>query len=132
MLRMKERIICYAVASIMFFAGMCLESMETDSSFAYATSGNEKAVLSSVDYLTEGFASCTNEMIGKTNNLSVIRGGAGRTTIRWDKFILMSILVGVILQYLLYLRSAIVGECCEILRSDMVAVRYIHCKDGEK
>jgi hypothetical protein len=82
--------------------------------------------------LTEGADSCTSEMIGKGNNLSTIRGDFGRTSIRWDKTIVLSIVVGAILQYLLYLRSTIAGDCFDILHSDTVAVQYIHCKDGEK
>ena len=132
MMKMRERIICCGIAIIMFFLGMCLDTIETHSSFLCATIGHEHAAFSSVDYLTEGADSCTSEMIGKGNSLSTIRGDFGRTSIRWDKTIVLSIVVGAILQYLLYLRSTIAGDCFEILHSDTVAVHYIHCKDGEK
>lgn len=131
MLKMNERLLCCVVAVILFFIGMCLETAETDSSFLYAKTMNVESAISSVDYLVESTDSCTTEMIGKNNTIS-LRGEMGRNAIRWDRSILLSIIVGAILQYLLYLNSAVRGEKYAILHSETVAVNYIHHKDGEK
>ena len=132
MLKMKHRIVCCVIALIMFCVGMCLGCLETDASFLRVTSEHGKATISSVDYLIEGDDSCTAEMMGKGNSLSTIRGDMGRTTIRWNRTIVLSMIVGVILQYLLYLYGTVAGEYFEILHSDTVVINYIHCKDGEK
>lgn len=132
MLKTYERIICCITAIILFFMGMCLDTTEADSSFSRANAGHTGATLSSVEYRIESTDSCTNEMIGKKGSMSSIRSELGRNTIRWDRSILLSIIVGAILQYLLYFHSSAYGGYYEILRSSTVAINYIHHKDGEK
>lgn len=132
MLKMNEKLICCFIAAILLFIGMCQDTTETDSSFLYANLEHTNATISSVDYLSESIDSCTSEMIGKNSSMSSLRGQLGRNVIRWDKSIMLSIIVGVILQYLSYLYSIVNGEYYEILHSGTVAVNYIHHKDGEK
>lgn len=132
MLKMNEKLICCFIAAILLFIGMCQDTTETDSSFLYANLEHANATISSVDYLSESIDSCTSEMIGKDSSMSSLRGQLGRNVIRWDKSIMLSIIVGVILQYLSYLYSIVNGEYYEILHSGTVAVNYIHHKDGEK
>ncbi len=132
MLTTKDRIICCVMAVIMLWVGMCLDCFETDACFSRAANEYGQCTIESVAYFIDGDNSCTAEMMGKSHSLSFIRGTLGRTTMRWDRTILLSVLVGATLQYLLYLRGTVVGEYFEILHSDTVAVNYIHCKDGEK
>lgn len=132
MLKMNERFICCMLAAILLFMGMCLDTTETDSSFLYANAERTGEALSSVEYIFESADSCTAEMIGKKGSMSSIRGELSRNIMRWDRSILLSIIVGAILQYLLYFYSTVGGRYREILRSSTVAINYIHHKDGEK
>lgn len=132
MFKINERFICCMIAAIMFFMGMCLDTTEADPSFSCANTEHSGTTLSSVDYLFESTDTCTVEMIGRKGTFSSIRSELGRNTIRRDRGILLSIIVGAILQYLLYFHSSVYGGYYEILRSSTVAINYIHLKDGEK
>lgn len=129
MLKTKERIICYMVAVIMFFMGMCLETTKADSSFSCATNATA-TTLSSVDYISADVDNCTLDMLNKPT-LS-IRGNMSSSISRWQGRMVLFFVVGLGLQYLFYYQSEECKEDGQLLLCRSVAVNYIHQKDGEK
>ena len=132
MLKKFEKQICFIIAFGMFFAGMCLEVVETDSSFLCAKNTYaESSVLEAEDYLLEEMSAFTLDMM--YNGTSAICRGLGQSMIRWrGSGILLFCIVGMFLQYLFYYQSTECKEDGQLLLCRSVAVKYIHQKDGEK
>lgn len=137
MIQAKEKLICCIIAVILFFSGMCLEVIETDSFFAYGMNETD-ATIYSADYIEDTLAICTVDML--RGGASVIRGSMSESDARWQsKVLLMSLFGGLFLQYLLGRLMQAGAYQSEEFKEDGqlflcwgVAVNYIHQKDGEK
>ena len=131
MLKMKEKIICCILAGIMFFMGMCLDTVEADSSFSCSTKGISDATISSVDYIVDDVETCTPDMLNKST--ISIRGNAANAVNKWQsRAVLLFFIAGISLQYLFYYQSSECKEDGQLLLCRSVAINYIHQKDGEK
>ena len=119
----KKRSICCFLATIILLLGMCLNIMETDSSFLCNPTASTEDQISAVDVIIDDETPCTSEMLGR--NRSVQFRGQYRT-------ILLSLFVGIILQCLFLLQGTEQYEFVEMVHSDAVTIAYIHRKDGEK
>ena len=131
MMKTKERFICCAVAAIMFFIGMCLDTTKIDSSFSYMMLDASAETINSVDYLTDDVDACTLDMLAK--GTMSIRGNVFGSMNKWqNRAVLLLLVVGSALQYLFYYQSEECKEDGQLLLCRSVAVNYIHQKDGEK
>ena len=125
----KERIICCLLAVILCFMGMCVETTTISSSVSYAFSENE-STLQPVSYIVEEAASCTPNMLSKTNNIFV-RNNTANSSNRWNsKAALVVLLAGAFLQDLFYYQNAQGREDGQLFLCRSVAVDYIHLKDS--
>lgn len=130
MQRSKGNIICCIMVVILLFSGMYVESTTVDSSFSCA-SKEAFSSIRSASYIADEVEPCTTDMLGK--GASAIRLSVGNQVSRGQsRTVLIFLVVGLILQYLLYYQGAERMAEDEILLSHSVAVNYIHLKDGEK
>ncbi len=129
----NEKRICFALAIIMFFVGMCLEITEIDSSFLYAnTMVAHPEVIEVEDYVMDETAGCTLNMISN-NTVSICRSlNNSMTRLQGAGVLMLFCFVGMALQYLFIYQSAECKEDAQLLLCRFVAVRYIHQQDGEK
>ena len=116
----------------MFFTGMCLEMVQTDSSFLCAKKMNaETGVLEADSLVMDEVSVFTLDMIH--NSTSMIFRGMGNTMIKWQgSAVLLFSIVGTFLQYLFYYQSCECKEDGQLLLNRSIAVKYIHQKDGGK
>ena len=132
MLKKYEKLICLIIVIGMFFTGMCLEMVQTDSSFLCAKNMDAEASLIEADSLLMDEESVfTLDMIH--NSTSAICRGMSNASIKWQgSAVLLFSIVGMFLQYLCYYQSCECKEDGQLLLCRSVAVKYIHQKDGEK
>lgn len=132
MLKKFEKQICFIIVFVMFFGGMCLEVIETDSSFLCANDlYAESNAIEAESYVLEEASIFTLDMIH--NGTSAICRGLGNSMMRWQgSAVLLFCIVGMFLQYLFYYQSCECKEDGQLLLCRSVAVKYIHQKDGEK
>ena len=127
-----KKYICGFLAVIIFFLGMCLDTMETDSYFAYDMVSWESEHLKSADYIAEGESSCTNEMLGRQKTIQPRITASNNTGRNFYRIILLSFIAGVVLQNLFYLKATTYYGAAVVTHSEDVAIGYIHQTDGEK
>lgn len=130
MVKEKKRIICCVMAVILLFVGMCVETSTTDSSFLRA-SKEASSTIRSASYIAEEVESCTTDMLGKgTSTLRLNVGNHGSKG--QGKAIFIFLIVGAILQDLLYYQRTEGQDERQFVLCRSVAVDYIHQKDGGK
>lgn len=130
MVKEKERIICCVIAVILFFMGMCVETSTIESSFSDASNATTSTIRSA-SFIADEEESCTTDMLGKgTSTLRLNVGNyAGKGQ---SKAVFIFLIVGAILQYLLYYQRAEGRDENQFVLCRSVAVDYIHQKDGGK
>ena len=127
-----KRYICCLFAAIVLFLGMCVDTVETDSFFLYSSATSSDAHISSMQVNLDDDTTCTNEMLGRSRTMQLRNVYQRNTSSEQYRNLLLSFIVGVILQYLFLLQMAERYTSNRKIYSDIVTVTYIHQKDGEK
>ena len=127
----KERIICCALAFILFFLGICMEPTSTDSSFFCAlkeTRGVEARVHQN-DYIIETSDTCITSVLG--SRTMICRSSTDQTSLRKQtRNVLVSSLVATMLQDLFFYQRAEAKEDGQLFFCRMLIVDYIHQRDS--
>lgn len=132
-LKVKEQIVCWIFAVILFVTGMCVEFPPADLYFSYAqeASGDRVSVIRENLKTTEVERICTPNMLKKDEGTYL--SNSGRTVIKW--FIRnVAILYAVVLFLccVSYSGKATELACPKLVSSRAAIVRYIQQKDGKK
>ena len=127
-----KRYICCLFATIVLFLGMCVDTVETDSFFLYSSTVLSDAHISSVQVDLDDDMTCTNEMLGRSRTMQIRNIYQRSTSSEQYRNLLLSFIVGAILQYLFLLQVAERHVSVRFNYSDAVTVTYIHQTDGEK
>ena len=127
-----KRYICCVLAAIVLFLGMCVDTVEADSFFLYSSSVSTDAHISSAQVISNEDTSCTNEMLGRNKPMQFRNLYQRNTSSEQYRNLLLSFIVGAILQYLFLLQVAEHYVSNQLIHSDTVTITYIHQTDGEK
>lgn len=125
-LKMRERVICCIVATILFFLGISVETTTVDSSFLGTT---ESASMRSAEHIVNEADVCTPSML--TRGTTSIQRSLTNSVSKWQsRTVLIFLFAGVSLQYLLCYQSAQSKEDGRLFLCRSMIVDYIHLKDS--
>ena len=127
-------IICYILAVFMLLSGMCLESVEADSSFALQTAVQTTASIGSSNHEILCNESCTIEMLGIRGTsyaVSVAKRSNHRTDIRFRASILLLCVEKCAQNFSNFHIAANAIQFPE-LYAKAVVLNFIHNQDGKK
>ena len=95
-----KRSICCLFAIIILFLGMCVDTVEADSFFLCSSKVSSDAHISSAQVILDEDTTCTNEMLGSGRIMRVRNQYQRNTGSEQYRNLLLSFIVGAILQYL--------------------------------
>ncbi len=132
---LKERynkFICYILALLVLFSGMCLENIKTDSSFAFKTVKSNDSYVKNLDTEFINNESCSVEMLGVRNVSRLVRN-IRRVTYRTDVRSFSCLVCADILAQNISNYYAVVEQVdLPALFGKAAILNFIHNKDGKK
>lgn len=132
-LKVKEQIVCWLFAVILFMTGMCVEIPPADLYFLYAQEGSvdKVSVIRENTRPAEVQHICTLNML-KRDEETYLSSGGRTVTKRFIRNVAILYAVVLILCCVSYSGKATELACPKLVSSREVIVRYIQQKDGKK
>lgn len=132
-LKVKEQIICWLFAVILFTTGMCVEIPSADLYFLYAqeSSVDKVSVICESTRTIKAEHICTPNMLKRDEGTYLCNGG-GTVTKRFIRNVAILYAVVLILCCVSYSGKATELACPKLVSSRATIVRYIQQKDGKK